>query len=83
MCSVKKCSVLWSISDLDDLGTGEQLHDEARGDDRGDAELHEGSSVRGEDDSDPVEGIGRVGAHDAEERDLTADEEDEERDRRP
>ena len=41
------------------------------------------TSVRGENDSEPVEGIGAVGAHDAEEWNLTADEKDEECDCRP
>ena len=83
MGSVKKCPVLGSVSDLDDLRAREQLHDEARRDDGRDAQLHEGSSIRRENYADPVEGISRVGAHDAEEGDLAADEEDEERDGRP
>ena len=81
--SVKKRSVLRRVSDFDDLCAREQLHYEAWRDDGRDAQLHEGSSIRRENDSDPVEGICRVGAHDAEEGDLAADEEDEERDRRP
>jgi len=39
--------------------------------------------VRGQDDTHPVERVGRVGRDDAVERDLGADEEDEERDARP
>ena len=48
----------------------DHLHDESRSDDGRDAELHESSSVGGQDDSDPVEGVSRVRAHDAEQRDL-------------
>ena len=35
----------------------DHLHDESRSDDGRDAELHESSSVGGQDDSDPVEGV--------------------------
>ena len=55
--AVEQGAVLWGVPDLDELGAGEQLHDEPRGDDGGDAELHEGASVGGQDDSDPVEGV--------------------------
>ena len=46
------------------------LNDESWSDDGRDAELHESSSVGGQDDSDPVEGVRGVWAHDAEEGDL-------------
>ena len=83
LCSVEECPVLGGVTDLDDLGAGQQLHDEAGSDDGRDAQLHEGASVGGQDDTDPVEGIGRVGAHDAEEGDLAAHQEDEQGDGRP
>lgn len=83
MCSVKQSSVLGRISDLNDLGTRQELHDETGGDDGRDTQLHEGSPVGGQDDTDPVEGIRGVGGHDAEEGDLAAHQEDEEGDGRP
>ena len=36
---------LHAVVDVDDLGAGQELHDEARGDDGGDAELHAGAAV--------------------------------------
>ena len=35
--------VLVALIDIDDLGSGKELHDEARGDDGRDTELHEGA----------------------------------------
>ena len=67
---VEESPVLGGVSNFNQLGSGEQLHDEAGGDDGGDAELHEGSSVRSKDNSDPVEGVRRVWAHDAKEWNL-------------
>jgi hypothetical protein len=63
--------------DVDELSSCEELHDHARGDDRGDTELHEGTPVGGEDSSEPVERVGRVGRHDTVKGHLGADEEDE------
>jgi hypothetical protein len=45
---------------VDQLGPGEELHDHARGDDRGDTEFHQGTPVGGEDGSEPVERVRRV-----------------------
>lgn len=45
------------VVDLDETRSGEQLDDHAGGDDGGDAELHEGAAVGGEDDSHPVERV--------------------------
>lgn len=73
MGSVEEGSVLWSVADLDDLGTGQQLHDQSRSDNGRDTELHEGTAVGGQDDTDPVEGISRVRRHDAEQRNLVQD----------
>ena len=42
---------------LDEVRTGEELHDHAAGDDRRDAELHEGAAVGREDDAHPVERV--------------------------
>ncbi|GMT25660.1 hypothetical protein PFISCL1PPCAC_16957 [Pristionchus fissidentatus] len=63
--SVEEGAVLGGVSDLDDLGSGEELHDQTRGDDGRDTELHQGSPVGGHDDAQPVERIGRVGRHDS------------------
>lgn len=41
LCSVKKGSVLWRVSNLDDLRSSKQLHDEAGGDNRRDTQLHQ------------------------------------------
>ena len=83
LCSVKECPVRGGIPHIEQLGSGQELHDEARGDNGGDAQLHEGSPVGSQDDSDPVEGISRVGGHDAKEWDLAAHQEDEEGDGGP
>merc|ERR1719348_331317 len=58
--AVEESPVLGSVSLLNQLGARKQLHDQSGGDDGGDAELHEGSSVRSKDNSDPVEGVRRV-----------------------
>ncbi len=70
LSSVEEGSILGRVSDLDDLGSGEQLHDQAGRDDGRDAELHQGAAIRRQDHADPVKWIGRVRTHDAEERDL-------------
>ncbi len=49
--------LLGSLINVDDFGSRKQLHDETRGNNRADTELHEGTLVRGEDDTHPVEGI--------------------------
>ena len=81
--AVEQRPVLGRIADFDDLRAGEQLHNQTGGDDRGDTEFHQRATIGGENDAHPVEGIGRVGGHDAEEGNLAANEEDEEGDRRP
>lgn len=43
--------------DVDQIGTGQKLHDHSRGDDWRDSEFHEGTSVGGEDDPHPVERV--------------------------
>ena len=68
--AVEEGPVLGGVSHLDQLSARQQLHDQARGDDGRDAQLHEGSSVGSQDNSDPVEGVRRVWTHDAEEGDL-------------
>ena len=79
----ERAVVLEGEVDLDEVRAGEELHDHARGDNRCDSELHQGPTVRSEDDTHPVERVGGVGGHDAIEGDLRADEENEERDGGP
>ena len=55
--AVEQGAVLGGVPDLDELGAGEELHDEPRGDDGGDAQLHEGASVGGQDHTNPVKWI--------------------------
>merc|ERR1719323_1635359 len=57
---VEQGSIFGRVSDLNQLGSGQELHDEARGHDGGDTQLHQGSSVRGQDNSDPVKWICRI-----------------------
>jgi hypothetical protein len=68
---------------LDDLASCEQLHDESGGDNGRDTEFHEGTTVRCEDDADPVEGVRAIGSLDAVQRNLAAHQEDEQRHHRP
>lgn len=81
--SVEKSAVLRGVSDLDDLGSSEKLHDETRGNNWRDSELHKSTTVGGHDDTKPVERIGGVGGHDSEERNLTAHQKHEEGDGSP
>ena len=57
LSTVEESSVLGCVTNFNNLGTGQQLHDEARCDDGRDTQLHEGTSVGSEDDTNPVEGI--------------------------
>eukprot|EP00618_Florenciella_parvula_P001379 CAMPEP_0119541236 /NCGR_PEP_ID=MMETSP1344-20130328/52833_1 /TAXON_ID=236787 /ORGANISM="Florenciella parvula, Strain CCMP2471" /LENGTH=535 /DNA_ID=CAMNT_0007585181 /DNA_START=198 /DNA_END=1803 /DNA_ORIENTATION=- len=75
--------LLEALVDLDDVRARKQLHDEARGDDRRDAELHQRAAVRREEHADPVERVRRLRGLDAVERNLAAHEEDEQHDDRP
>ena len=68
--SVEEGAVLGSVSNLNEFCSSQELHDQARGDDGGDTQLHESSSVGGEDDSDPVEWIRRVRTHNAKQGNL-------------
>mmetsp|Transcript_30829 Transcript_30829/g.66633 ORF Transcript_30829/g.66633 Transcript_30829/m.66633 type:complete len:351 (+) Transcript_30829:714-1766(+) len=68
---------------FDDTTSRQQLHDQPGSDDGGDTKFHEGTTVGGEDDTHPVEGIGRLGGLDTIDGDLTADKENEECNSRP
>ena len=69
-----------AIIDVDNLRSGKKLNHKAAGDDGADAELHAGASVGGHDDSRPVEWVASCIGLNTIERQLTADEENEERD---
>lgn len=56
--AVEKRTVLGRIADLNDLSTSQQLHNETRSNDGRDSQLHQRSSVGGQNDTYPVEGIG-------------------------
>lgn len=43
LSSVEEGSVLWCVSNLNDLSSSKQLHDKARGDNRRDTQLHQGT----------------------------------------
>ena len=62
--------VLEAEVDVDELGTGQKLHDHARGDNGGDTKLHEGTPVGRKNSAKPVKRVRRVGRHDTVERDL-------------
>lgn len=64
--------------DVDEVGAGQKLEDHARGDDRGDSQFHQRSSVTGHHHTQPVQRIRVVGRHDAVQGHLAHDEEDEE-----
>ena len=61
--------------DLDQVGTGEELHDHSRGDDGRDAEFHEGTTIGGKDDTHPIKRIGAVTGDDTVKGNLGRDEE--------
>lgn len=56
--SVEERAILFeTVVDLNEVGAGKELHEHARGDNGGDTQFHEGSTVGGEDSTHPVEGI--------------------------
>ena len=75
--------LLEAVVNLNEVGASEELHEHARGDNGGDTELHEGSTVGGKDSTHPVERVRRVGGHDSVQGDLRANQEDEEGDSSP
>ena len=75
----QKVSVLFNaVIHLDDLRTSQKLDNQAGGDNRSDTELHHSPSVGSKDDSHPVERVRTGRRVDSIQRQLTADEEDEE-----
>ena len=55
---------------VNEIRASEQLHDHSGSDDRRVSKLHEGTMVRRQNDTHPIQGVGRVGRHDAIERYL-------------
>jgi len=53
----QRAVLLQTLVDIDDLRAGEELHDEARGDDGRNAEFHQRAAVGGEQDAHPVERV--------------------------
>lgn len=51
---------LETVVDLDQVGTSQQLHEHAGGNNGGNTEFHQGSTVGGENGTHPVEGIRRI-----------------------
>jgi hypothetical protein len=68
---------------VDNLGSSQQLHHQPRGDDGTNTQLHQRSSVGGQNDSQPVKRIGRVGRVDSVQRHLSAHQKDEQSHRSP
>ena len=64
LSSIEESSVLWGVSNLQNLGSGQELHDEGGGDDGRDTQLHEGAAIGGHDHSQPVEWISTIRRHD-------------------
>ena len=79
LCSAEKSSIfLQGEIDLDEICTGKKLHDHPAGNDWGDTEFHECSSIWSEDNTHPVERVWRVRGHDTVEGHLRANQEYEE-----
>ena len=84
LCTTEESPVLLERKvDLNQVRAGEELDDHARGDDGGNAKLHESTTVGGENDTHPVERVCRIRRHDTVKGDLGANKEDEESDGGP
>mmetsp|Transcript_1225 Transcript_1225/g.1865 ORF Transcript_1225/g.1865 Transcript_1225/m.1865 type:complete len:403 (+) Transcript_1225:421-1629(+) len=82
--TVEKSPILLHIVvNLDDTRSCKELHDETGGDNGGDTEFHECSTVGGENNAHPVKGIGRLGGLDSIDWDLATNQENEEGDGGP
>jgi hypothetical protein len=77
--SRKQCTIFLDIViDLDDARPSQELHDETRRNNGTDTKFHQSATVGSENDTHPVKWIGRLGALDTVNWDLTADQENEE-----
>lgn len=84
LCTTEQGTIfLESEIDVDEVCASEELHNHARSHNRTDAEFHERPSVRGQDDTHPVERVRGIGRHNSIEGHLGANQEDNERDRSP
>lgn len=45
LCTIEQSPVLWSVTNFDNLGASQELHDQTGCDDGRDTQLHEGASV--------------------------------------
>mmetsp|Transcript_103451 Transcript_103451/g.321783 ORF Transcript_103451/g.321783 Transcript_103451/m.321783 type:complete len:256 (-) Transcript_103451:2-769(-) len=79
----ERAVLLQALVYINDPASSKQLHDHARSNDRRNTQLHQGASVRCQDNTHPVERVRALRGHDAVERDLAADQENKERNRRP
>ena len=72
----KQRAVLLQVEvDIDQISTSQELHDHSGGKDRADTKFHECSPIRREDNTHPIERVGRVRRHDTVQRNLRANEE--------
>ena len=71
------------VIDFDDTGTSEKLHNKTGCNNRTDSKLHKSPSVGSEDNTHPVERIGRLGGLNSINGDLTAHQKDEQSDGGP
>lgn len=69
--------------DVNQVGSGKKLEDHARGDDGGDTQLHQRTSVTRHHHAQPVERVRGIRRHNSVEWHLAHDEEDEERETSP
>ena len=69
--------------DVDEVGTSKELEDHAGGDDGGNTQLHQRTSVTGHHHTQPVERVGGIRGDNAVQRHLAHDQEDEERQTSP
>lgn len=79
MCAVEQSTVfLGTLVNFDDLGTSEELHDHTTGNNGGDTEFHESTSVGCKDNTHPVERITSNSLGNTVKGHLTADQVDKE-----
>ena len=68
------------VIDFNDTRTSQKLHDKTGSHNGTDTKFHQSTTVGSENDTHPVERIGRLGALDTIQRDLATYQKDEERD---
>jgi len=84
LCATEESAIfLEALVNLNDLGTSKKLHDHAGCYDGTNTKLHKSTPIGSEDDTHPVERVGRLRVLDTVKWDLAAHQEDEQRDDRP